>query len=259
MIRSYIIRNTFSRITADIPSINRVSSTKVSINLVIGLNLDTMEVPIIDRMGIERVFIKKYILKTPIYKDLDTVVIPLSICDKTINSRTFDCIFKKLCDHISYRTGLLKFVSPKGHIYYMGNGIILDANLTPLLLFTLKGEYKKSTLSSPCFSYNKPIIYVDPIVFLRQDRFIEKNIVKKLIPLYITNPVHLPSGVLYVLSDNEAINKVSILIENIGDKFFIKSTTPSCKDDINESINQCLVDYTDELIYNIKNDNNLFS
>ena len=98
-------------------------------------------------------------------------------------------------------------------------------------------------------SYYKPIIHVSPQVFLRSKGMIDKSILKKIIPFYVsqnidsvyTNPgfvSNIPEGT----KPQILIDDVSKLIENP-----VKPTPQKYSDDM---LNQILVDYADDVLNN---------
>lgn len=75
--------------------------------------------------------------------------------------------------------------------YFGSHGIILDNDLKPLLVLTNKFDEKRNSFYRPSrYRFNEvPVeasLYINPKVFI-SDNSLEKGIIKKIIPYYISN------------------------------------------------------------------------
>ena len=96
-------------------------------------------------------------------------------------------------------------------------------------------------------SYYKPIIHVSPQVFLMGGGLIEKSILKRIIPFYVSqdiDPVWADSDFVNDIPEGTKpqilIDDVSKLIENP-----VKPTPQKCSDDV---LNQILIDNIDDVL-----------
>ena len=96
-------------------------------------------------------------------------------------------------------------------------------------------------------SYYKPMIHVSPQVFLRGEGLIDKTILKKIIPFYVSHNIGTVSTSTYFRSDIPEGTKPQILIDDVS-KFIENPTKPTpqkCSDDV---LNQLLVDNIDDVL-----------
>lgn len=205
-----------------------------------------VEIPVIAREHIERI-VSGYI---GYLHDKKTIVLPLYENSEPQEKRTFDTFIGQFFNSVDYNNRLQKITSNKGETYYGGKGLIFDDKFNPLLLCTLKA---RRIFSKDMYKmlYYKPVIYVNPIVFTESNRLINKGIIKKLIPYYTTNEIHLPrimDGMFYVDYENLQDSKKALVIVNSPDRFFVKPTVPKPQSCTNESLNECLVNNIDDIL-----------
>ena len=96
-------------------------------------------------------------------------------------------------------------------------------------------------------SYYKPMIHVSPQVFLRGDGLIDKSILKKIIPFYVSHNIDSVNTHAYFRSDIPEGTKPQILIDDVS-KFIenpAKPTPQKCSDDV---LNQILADNVDDVL-----------
>ena len=96
-------------------------------------------------------------------------------------------------------------------------------------------------------SYYKPMIHVSPQVFLRGDGLIDKSILKKVIPFYVSHNIDSVNTHAYFRSDIPEGTKPQILIDDVS-KFIenpAKPTPQKCSDDV---LNQILADNVDDVL-----------
>ena len=211
---------------------------------VIDVSSDEIEVPVFAKSAVESVIRDK--LEFPYVSHVNKIIIPMYVNTYTQLKRTADCIVREFFSGVNFDKRLQKVITNKGEVYYGSKGIILDKDFNILLLCTLacrRMEYRDRQV----MSYYKPIIHVSPQVFLRGEGLIEKSILKKIIPFYVsqnidpiwTNPNFvndIPEGT----KPQILIDDVSKLIENP-----VKPTPQKCSDDV---LNQILADNADDVL-----------
>lgn len=211
---------------------------------VIDVSSDEIEVPVFAKSAVESVVIDR--LKFPYVSHVNKIIIPMYVNTYTQSRRTADSIVGEFFSKVNFNQRLQKVITNKGEVYYGSKGIILDKDFNILLLCTLacRGmEYRGRQV----MSYYKPIIHVGPQVFLRGEGLIDKSILKKIIPFYLsqnicqtcTNPDFvndIPEGT----KPQILIDDVSKLIENP-----VKPTPQKYSDDV---LNQILADNADDVL-----------
>ena len=211
---------------------------------VIDVSSDEIEVPVFAKSAIESVVRDK--LEFPYVSHVNKIIIPMYVNTYTQLRRTADCIVREFFSGVNFDRRLQKIITNKGEVYYGNRGIILDKDFNILLLCTLacrRTEYRGRQV----MSYYKPIIHVSPQVFLMGGGLIEKSILKRIIPFYVsqdidpvcTNPDFvndIPEGT----KPQILIDDVSKLIENP-----VKPTPQKCSDDV---LNQILADNVDDVL-----------
>ena len=96
-------------------------------------------------------------------------------------------------------------------------------------------------------SYYKPIIHVSPQVFLRGEGLIDKTILKKIIPFYLSDGIDGIYTHAYFGNNIPTGTKPQILIDDVS-KFIetpVKPTPQKCSDDV---LNQILIDNIDDVL-----------
>ena len=211
---------------------------------VIDVSSDEIEVPVFAESAVESVIRDK--LEFPYVSHVNKIIIPMYVNTYTQLKRTADCIVREFFSGVNFDKRLQKVITNKGEVYYGNKGIILDKDFNILLLCTLacrRTEYRGRQV----MSYYKPIIHVSPQVFLMGEGLIEKSILKKIVPFYVsqnidpvcTNPDFvndIPEGT----KPQILIDDVSKLIENP-----VKPTPQKCSDDV---LNQILADNADDVL-----------
>lgn len=131
---------------------------------------------------------------------------------------TFRCnIASKLFDYYCSSNNLVKCILSDSDIYYVGNGIIFNSNLEPLLMVSYPYHITedREIIREPSL-----IINISPDVFIHKHR-LEKYILKSLLPYLSTTSMWVPT-LGYI--------KGSIIIEDFKSKFKYP--------DINNTINE---------------------
>ena len=211
---------------------------------VIDVSSDEIEVPVFAKSAVESVVRDK--LEFPYVSHVNKIIIPMYVNTYTQLRRSADCIVREFFSGVNFDRRLQKIITNKGEVYYGNRGIILDKDFNILLLCTLacrRTEYRGRQV----MSYYKPIIHVSPQVFLMGGGLIEKSILKRIIPFYVSqdiDPVWADSDFVNDIPEGTKpqilIDDVSKLIENP-----VKPTPQKCSDDV---LNQILADNVDDVL-----------
>lgn len=211
---------------------------------VIDVSSDEIEVPVFAKSAVESVVRDK--LEFPYVSHVNKIIIPMYVNTYTQLRRTADCIVREFFSGLNFNKRLQKIITNKGEVYYGNKGIILDKDFNILLLCTLacrRMEYRDRQV----MSYYKPIIHVSPQVFLRSEGLIEKSILKKIIPFYVSqniDPIWTNPG---FVNDIPEGTKPQILIDDVSKltENPVKPTPQKCSDDV---LNQILADNADDVL-----------
>ena len=171
------------------------------------------------------------VTESPIYNSLSLrEIIPLFTSSTNINKRkTFGPLLKELS--LIKRIGELNRVKDKdGNLYYGMRGLILNSNLEPLVLSTIRPSRESSATK-------ELILRVSPKVF-NSDNVICKGIQKYLIEYCST--------VSRYFSIVNSFTTMTVIINNDIDKFIRHVKAPTSIN-VNEEIQQLLIDNIDKL------------
>ena len=171
------------------------------------------------------------VIESPIYNSLSLrEIIPLFTSSTSINERkTFGPLLKELS--LITRIGELNRVRDKdGNLYYGMRGLILNSNLEPLVLSTIRSHRELSATK-------EIILRVSPKVF-NSDNVVCKGIQKYLIEYCSTTSRYF--------SIINAFTTMTVIINNDIDKF-IRHTKAPTNINVNEEIQQLLIDNIDKL------------
>ena len=171
------------------------------------------------------------VTEIPIYNSLSLrEIIPLFTSSTNINERkTFGPLLKELS--LIKRIGELNRVRDKdGNLYYGMKGLILNSNLEPLVLSTIRLPRESSAAK-------ELILRVSPKVF-NSDNVVCKGIQKYLIEYCST--VSRYSSIV------NGFTTMTVIINNDIDKFIRHVKAPTSIN-VNEEIQQLLVDNIDKL------------
>lgn len=207
-------------------------------SLVIEVNNGEVEVPVIARVHFEAM--------VSYNRGIKRVILPLYENTPSQERKTFDSIISQLFTNVGYGKRLQKITTSKGEVYYGGKGIIFDESYTPLLLCTLTARSVHTEDNGNTMVYYRPVCHVSPKVFLEPDKLVNKGIIKKLIPCYISRDVNYPIGSYGFSSDLED-RKVQVIVDNF-DKFFIEPIKPIPSVTTNDALNECLIDNIDDIM-----------
>ena len=171
------------------------------------------------------------VTESPIYNSLSLrEIIPLVTSSNSINERkTFGPLLKELS--LITRIGELNRIRDKdGNLYYGMRGLILNSNLEPLVLSTIRSHRELSDTK-------EIILRVSPKVF-NSDNVVCKGIQKYLIEYCSTT-----SRYFSIVND---FTTMTVIINNDIDKFIRHAKAPT-NINVNEEIQQLLIDNIDKL------------
>lgn len=251
---SFRFANTLTRVflNCDNTSVSDVLSSETTLDkhnafnrlFVIDVSSNEIEVPVFARLAVEYVVEDK--LKFPYISHASKIVIPMYVNTDNITARTADNIINIFFSRTNFNKRLQKITTSKGEVYYGGKGIILDKDFNILFLCTIvcrKMEYRGRQV----MSYYKPVIHIGPQVFLKGDSLINKTILKKIIPFYMSYNINSVGTHGYFKDDIPKGTKPQILIDDVS-KFIenpIKPTPQKCSDEV---LNQLLMDNVDDVL-----------
>lgn len=213
---------------------------KNNINSFLGVTSASLSLTDIPLLGIENNQFSMYITnhifndeitESPIYNSLSLrEIIPLFTSSTSINERkTFGPLLKELS--LIKRAGELNRVRDKdGNLYYGMRGLILNSNLEPLVLCTIRPSRESSATK-------ELILRISPKVF-NSDNVVCKGIQKYLIEYCST--------VSRYFSIVNSFTTMTVIINNDIDKFIRHAKAPT-NINVNEEIQQLLIDNIDKL------------
>ena len=171
------------------------------------------------------------VTEIPIYNSLSLrEIIPLFTSSANITERkTFGPLLKELS--LIKAVGELNRVRDKdGNLYYGMRGLILNSNLEPLVLSTIKSHRESSATE-------ELILRVSPKVFNSD------NVVCKGIQKYLIEYCSTVSRYFSIIS---SFTTMTVIINNDIDKFIRHAKAPT-NINVNEEIQQLLIDNIDKL------------
>ena len=166
-----------------------------------------------------------------------TIVVPLILGVRDRVCSGADTIMKAF----TQRSGrLIKVSTPKGEVYYGGNGVVLDKNFNPLIYIT-------KTLTSAENTNSLITVHISPTVFTDDTSSLNKAILKKGIAYYLTHRIG------YWRETSEA----KVVIDN-GADLFMKPVKPTPGVDMNKEIGSVLKSRIGEVLGQVKYDGRSF-
>lgn len=129
-------------------------------------------------------------------------------------------------------------------VYYVGNGVIFDENLNPLILYCKKVNTAVSEVSpnivhaelvNKWVRPEESIIYINPEVFINQKNFVNKGIIQKIIPALMGDYCR------EMLMTNYINPTPKIIISNEINNFINTVYPPSTLDNNDDVINDILL------------------
>lgn len=226
------------------PDLSLDSNNVFRRSLVIEVNNNEVEIPVIARVHFERLISDN--MAYPAIMGIKRIILPLYDNAPSQERRTFDSIITQLFTNVVYGMRLQKITTNKGEVYYGGNGIIFDESYTPLLLCTLTARSVHTEDNGNTMVYYRPVCHVSPKVFLESDKLINKGIIKKLIPCYTSRDISFPRS-NYSFSSNPENRKVKVIVDNFN-KFFVEPIKPTPSTCSNDALNECLIDNIEDIM-----------
>ena len=211
---------------------------------VIDVSSDEIEVPVFAKSAVESVVRDR--LEFPYVSHVNKIIIPMYVNTYTQSRRTADSIVGEFFSKVNFNQRLQKVITNKGEVYYGSKGIILDKDFNILLLCTLacrRMEYRGRQV----MSYYKPIIHVGPQVFLRDEGLIDKSILKKIIPFYLSQNICQTRTNPDFVSDIPEGTKPQILIDDVS-KLIERPVKPTPQKYSDDVLNQILADNADDVL-----------
>lgn len=166
-----------------------------------------------------------------------TIVVPLILGDVTKRCSGADTIMKTFTQRFGRLT---KVVTPKGEVYYGGNGVVLDKDFNPLIYVTKTLNFSNNTTP-------KTTVHVSPTVFTDDVSSLNKSLLKKGIAYYLTHEV----------GGWGQSSRAEIVIDN-GADLFMKPAKPTPGTDVNKDINSVLKARIGEVLEQVKYDSRSF-
>ena len=119
------------------------------------------------------------------------LVLPLYVGKDIGIYRTSDSVVRRLIT-ASYEDRLVKARTSSGLTFYGGKGLILNERFDPLLLCTFKCHIEGISVGGtppafPSVIIDSMVVHVNPMEFLDTTDLINKSIVKKVIPYYLSH------------------------------------------------------------------------
>ena len=148
------------------------------------------------------------------------LVLPLYVGKDIGIYRTSDSVVRHLIT-ASYEDRLVKARTSSGLTFYGGKGLILNERFNPLLLCTFKCHIEGISVGGTPTAFSSVIIdsmvvHVNPMVFLDTTDLINKSIVKKVIPYYLSH-----SSYALISRSNWRVksNELAVVIEDMNYMF----------------------------------------
>lgn len=207
-----------------------------------------IECPLIIRNNIEQILSNSYIypIKYPCPKD---IIVQLYVNNNLGSIKTADSMLVNFFNNW-VSTKLIK-VKKDTDIYYGNRGIILDCNFNPIMLIYVTITWENNLKK---WIYGQPIIKISPEVFRNQQNFMNKAIIKKIIPLSL-GKLYIPNTTVMF----KGISNVSckIQIEDIQD-LILKPIKPCPETYSDEALNQLLLDNIKDVEISLNESERLF-
>ena len=148
------------------------------------------------------------------------LVLPLYVGKDIGIYRTSDSVVRHLIT-ASYEDRLVKARTSSGLTFYGGKGLILNERFDPLLLCTFKCHIEGISIGGtpPAFTsviIDGIVVHVNPMVFLDTTDLINKSIVKKVIPYYLS---HSPRALISRSNWRVKSDGLAVVIEDMNYMF----------------------------------------
>ena len=163
--------------------------------------------------------------------DKTRVVIPLLIDDYRKSYSGAETMLRYFSRGYSMQRLLHAFNPKNNHDYYGSQGIVLDSDLTPLLLSTIRVKVSLdrswSGAERKIFEYSKPTVYLHPKVFTDDEGFLNKSLAKKGVAFFL-------SSYKYWCNAGEYCS-ARVVIEDPS-RFLVKPQRPTPQDTTKETL-----------------------
>lgn len=208
-------------------------------------NEDSIEVPVFGRNIIEGYLRTKSMVAAN--NAVKKVVIPLFSNCSPITRRTSDSIITEFFFKTTFTNRLKKITTNKGEVYYGNRGIILDSSFNILFLGTLTCK-KLDEDSTNLYCYTESFIHISPKVFLNKTGLLEKAILNKIIPYYLTTSIGVYNRNAGFAVDSGVL-KPKILVEDIN---LVSSPKPPKIDTYSDdAMNELIMENIDDLLVDL--------
>lgn len=208
-------------------------------------NEDSIEVPVFGRNIIEGYLRTKSMVATN--NAVKKIVIPLFSNCSPITRRTSDSIITEFFSKATFANRLKKVTTNKGEVYYGNRGIILDSSFNILFLCTLTCK-KLEEDSTNLYCYKESFIRISPKVFLDKTGLLEKAILNKIIPYYLTTSIGVYDRNNGFIADS-GVRKPKILVEDIN---LVSSPKPPKIDTYSDdAMNELVMENIDDLLVDL--------
>lgn len=171
--------------------------------------------------------------------NIEKVIVPIYSTSAIGRYKTADIMIRHFFD-CSYRLSVCN--NGKGEFFFGGPGIILDADFNILFLLSFK-----VALQGDKWVLQRPIVRVDNSVFVDQQKFMNKAIIQKLLPLCL-EPVRIGVD----SQNNNFVQELRIpycdIIVQDCKTLLTSPKEPSVNIDMNKELNQTLVDNVNEIM-----------
>ncbi len=242
--------NNAYRANSNIRMLTNLNLTSEDLNkrfLKFNINTEVVEIPTCIKSHIENLLSKHYtqLNDTP-WDSLPEIAMPLCCNARAQTRRTADTIIKDFFYQTNNEERLHKITTNKGEIYYGCKGLILDKDWIPIFMATVICK-NISSGHQYRLEFKDAKIYLHPKVFLDTNSLINKTIIKKVLPYYLTNTVPITSN---MVTRPTVWIKPQICIQDTSN-WFTQTKQPTSINTMNEELNQILVDNVDDIIKTI--------
>lgn len=181
-----------------------------------------------------------------------SLVVPLFVGNtRSLEFKTADNLLRELMS-VGMIPRLKKVETSKGDIYYGGKGLVFDRDFNPLVICTFIGHLDDgNNLSGNRLALTERIIHVSSRVFLNPDTLVNKSIIKKFIPYFLSdssiNSYEYPNGF-------EGLNTIfrskpaRVTIDNCDNLVNNSCPLVVSETSVNSNINKFLLENIDDIV-----------
>lgn len=216
-------------------------------SLITDLTGENIEIPAMCRASCENILIRRF--RYDKLSSINTVVLPLFVSYiNNCKKGSFSTILKGMFPRTPNQYGLIRAEDKNGNIYYGYPGLILNKFFEPLLMCSFKARKVEAENGNTFLKYYKAVCRINPKVFETPKDTVNKGIINKLIPIYASTKILLPS---ISMNNSAKDTNIEIIIDDFSN-MFITPVVPRPSEDINESLNKCLNDNIEDVLSLIK-------